>query len=348
MVLALIMGFTTGASAKEYLFEYSKDVDVSGNAELILSNASGKVAISGGPVDKISIAAVKYVRAADPEEAEEVAARVEIKVVKKGNRVSVATNYIRMDDRSRSFWRKIFGSGGDSFGSVEYEITVPMDCRINVENLSGDVTVSDISESVYINAACGNLYVHNIRGEIDLETNSGQTRAAEIEGNISIVSTSSDIIIDSVTGFVDVRSTSGDAVGRSIFGPVTIVQTSGDVDLERILGDAKIKSTSGSIYLEQDSGSVDIVTCSGNIKVKTPLSKGGYYLAETTSGRIYFMVPSTASGSIEMETTSGDIRSEMPLSIKSRSRNRLSGDFGDGGPEIKLKTSSGDIDFGQY
>jgi len=345
--LSLILLYGT-LLAKEYKFEYQKDIDVTGKAELRVSNTAGIIKVTGGPVNKISVHAVKNVRAADPDEAEKVSNHIEIRVSKTGNRVLIATNYIKMTEGSRSIWQKIFGGGEDSFGAVDYDIVVPLDCGLDIENVSGDVTVSDLNEEVYVAATSGNLYVHNIRGKVDLEATSGDIRVAEIGGDIRISAISSDVRVDSITGAIDIRSTSGNTSGRRIFGSMAISETSGDVELEDLTGDIRVKSTSGKITARQDSGSVDIVTNSGDVDLESSIYSGGNYYVESGSGRIYFAVPSTSSGSVDMQTISGDIRSDMPMTVKSRSSTRLQGDFGKDGPEIILKTQSGDISFGQY
>lgn len=342
---ALLCGM---AWAKEYRFEYQKEIEISGKEGLNLSNTSGTVRIVGGPVDKVSIHAIKNVRATDADEAEKVAGHIEIKVSKTGNNIVVKTNYLKMNEGSVSFWDKIFGAGGDSFGSVDYDIVVPLDYRADVENISGDVTVSDLNKEIFINTTSGNLHVHNIRGTVNLESVSGDIRIAEIGGNIKISAISSDVQIDSIAGTIDIRSTSGNTTGSRIFGAIAISQTSGDIKLEDITGNIRVKSTSGKVYVRQDSGSVDIVTYSGDVDMRTAIFADGDYYVETGSGHILFSVPATSSGSINIETISGDIQSDMPLTIKVRSRNKFQGDFGEKGPEINLKTLSGDISFGQY
>jgi hypothetical protein len=349
LILAFIMfAWPITLNAGEYKFEYHKDIEVTANAELMISNTSGAVEIKGAPVDRIVIDAVKSVKATDAAEAEEVARHIDIKVKKSGNRVSIITSYIKMDDRSRSFFERLFGAGGDSFGSVDYEIKVPMDCTIEIDNLSGEILVSEVNKPVYVSATSSDMHLHTIRGSIEIEGISGNIKIAEIEGDVDINATSSDIKIDSITGKIDIHATSGSATGRNIWGAISLAQTSGDVYLERLIGEIRVKSISGSIYLEQDSGSIDIVTQSGNIEIKTqPYNECKYY-AESNSGRIYFAVPATSSGNLNIETISGDISTEMPITIRSKTRNRLLGGFGESGPGINLKTSSGDITFGQY
>ena len=58
-------------------------------------------------------------------------------------------------------------------------------------------------------------------------------------------------------------------------------------------------------------------------------------------------LPENASFSLDIKTTSGDIRTTFPVTIdgsSDRGRNSLLGNVGTGGPDIKIKTVSGDVD----
>ena len=85
--LIFLMLLVPPAMAGSYSFEYQKNIDVPEKPELIIINTSGRIEIKGSPDQAISISAIKNVRAADPEEAEEVAEHVEIKVNQSDRRV---------------------------------------------------------------------------------------------------------------------------------------------------------------------------------------------------------------------------------------------------------------------
>lgn len=309
-VIALAVGQSVRADSFD--FEYQKNIDVSKPAELEIINTEGNIKIEGAPVDRITISAIKHVRATDLAEAEIVADHIEIKAAKNGDKVRLEVRFLKMTRASDSFWKKIFGSGPDSFGSVDFEITVPYYCRIDIDNTTGNISVTNIDN---------NLRVASASGEIDL---------TGIKGEIDIAGTGADIFMKSVEGKADIRTTTG------------------NVDVQYYFGNIKIKSTSGNISLFQEKGAHNLGTYSGDVRVKSELQTTETCRVETETGRINFSVPINASGEIDLETVSGNINTELPLTVKQFSKNKLAGTFGLNGPKIIIESQSGDITLGQY
>ena len=298
--------------ADSFDFEYQKIIDVENKAELELINGSGNVKIEGAAIDQVIISAVKHVRATDLAEAEVVADHIEIKAFKNGDRIRVETRFLKMSRTNDSFWKKLFGSGSDSFGSIDFEISVPYYCKLDIDNTSGTVIINNIDNNIRVTSATGEI---NISG---------------VEGDIDIAGTSSIVFIASLEGDADIRTTTG------------------DIEVSGLFGNLKGKSTSGDIKLYQESGSHIIGTNSGDIRVKTELNTDRECHVETDTGRIYFLVPSSSSGKVKLETISGSINTELPLTVKQFAKNKLNGEFGHNGPKIILETQTGDITLGQF
>jgi hypothetical protein len=345
IVLILLASQANGGS---YSFEYQKNIEVPEKPELIIVNSSGRIEITGTPDQVMSISALKNVRAADPEEAEEVAEHIEIKVNQSGRKVTIKARYLGMSDGSRSFWQKLFGSGPDVFGSVDFTITVPQHCAVDVDNTAGDILISGVAGKIQASGTSGKVVLEDVEGDVFLSSISGDIQILDARGQIDIGAAGSNIELNSVSGSVDIRSTSGDKRGEYISGPVTISQSSGLVDLKYLTGNLRVKSTSGNVYVEQEEGAVDITTHSGKVAVKTELYSEREFFVETTTGSIFFTVPETSSGQVRMETVTGEINTELPLSVSSFSKSKLIGSFGTGGSKISLVTSSGDITLGEY
>jgi putative adhesin len=336
------------AYGDSYEFQYYKTVTIEDDPELTIYNSIGHVTVLGSPTDGVTIEAVKIIRAGDSDEAERLAEFVEIKPKKNGRRLTVETMIHDVEDQSRSFWQKLFGSGRDMFGSVDFVITVPLGCKVFVENRSGNIEVSGVTEAVTIVGGSGNITLASINAAVSIESISGKIEMSEIKGDVSIASGGADIEMTSVTGIIDIRSASGTTVGTYIDGPVKISKTSGHVKIKELNGDIRIKSTSGNIDIVQLDGAIDIQTNAGNVKVSTELFSERGYFVETAVGEIVFRVPETSSGTVNLETLSGSINTELPLTIRTFSKSKLMGDFGGRGPKISLISESGDITLEQY
>lgn len=349
IILFLLIGWVgVSAAAETFPFSYQKNIDIGENPRLILKNKAGAIEITGAAVDNIEISAVKNIKAADQFEAERMAEYIEIKVSKSGDRLTVETVFLENVEGKQSFWTRLLGKNKDVPGSVDFKITVPFDCGVNMDNPEGNSQIAHIENEVYIVNSKGRLVFSHIKGPVFAETISADMNLSDIDGDISLISSGSDMELESITGRIQIKSTSGSVKGRLIDGPIEISSTSGTIEVAELTGDIKITTTSGSVKINQESGGMDITTHDGDVVVAATLDSDRGYFVSTRKGNISFNVPETASGSVKLETKKGGINTELPLIIHSFEKNKLVGDFGAPGPQINLSTESGDITLGLY
>ncbi len=347
-LLTILVLVSAEISAKSFRFDYQKNIEMPGEVELVISNSYGNITITGAPVNTVTIDAVKNVRAADQEEAERIADHIEIKAKRQNRRISLQTNYLRLSGRASSFWEKFLGSGEDSFGDVDFDITVPIECGVDIDNISGAITITGVAGDVTVVGSSDSITVEDLTGNLEIECTSGNVKITNLRGQLNISSGASNMELNSITGAVKIHSTSGNKTCSYISGPMVLSQTSGKVELKSMNGDLRIKSSSGNIRVEQESGAVDITTYTGSVIVKTELYSDKNSFVKTSSGNIIFTIPELSSGSVNLETVSGEIKTEIPMSIESLSKKKMTGKFGKNGPKISLITSSGDITIRQY
>ena len=299
--------------AKEFGFDYQRIVTTGPEAEVSLSYLSGNLTVIGGDEDDVIIDARKRIDAVNMDEAQIAADHVEIKVDQREERVEIAANYLRMRNRSQSFWKKVLGTGGqDSYGEVDWTIRVPRHCRLSVVNTSGRIEISHLI------------------------------------GTVEVRSSASEVFLTSIEGSIRVENSTGAVIGELLFGPLDIRQVAGRIDLKFLEGDVRIKSSTADISVSQDNGSLDLTTASGNVDIQTNLDSSRDYFVATESGHIHLMIPETSSGNLRIESQTGDIKTEIPITIKSMSHKQVEGTFGFGGVKINLTSVSGDVTVAQF
>jgi DUF4097 and DUF4098 domain-containing protein YvlB len=350
MIMGAVLVMWAGpAAAKTYTFDYQKIIDTPERIELTLNNITGNVTVRAHDQNSLRIDAVKRINADSKEEATIIADHIQINVQETSGHFTIEPYYMRIHDRSPSFWEKLLGRSGDeSYGRVDFEILVPVQCSPTLTNTSGDIGVFGIRGNVEISGTSGDVKINDVFGDCDIATTSGKIDLADIEGNMRINATGSDVSFYSLVGDVDFRNTSGNTSGEYVRGDVTMSQTTGNVRLEHIEGDVRVKSVSGAIRVQQEYGALDISTHSGDVAVRTELNSPKDYFVETVSGSIELLVPETAGGEVKLESSSGAIDTKVPIAIESFSRTRISGRFGTGGPLLHLATSSGDITLAEF
>ncbi len=335
-------------NGKEFRYDYQKNIDIGEKARLEISNEYGNITVNAEPARRITINAVKHVRAVDQTEAENVAEHIEINANKRGDLVTLKVRYINLSGQGGSFWDKLLGTGEDSFGSVDFDIIVPIDCQVEIDNKSGTVTVSKITGKIKIIGSSEVITLSDIEGDIEISAISGNIGINNVSGSIDISSGGADINLIAINGNIDIHSTSGKKTGTDLAGVVSISQTSGKVELKNLEGDLRLKSTSGSVDVEQRSGAVDITTYTGHVTIKSDFYTDKDSYIETSSGNVVFEIPEMSTGSVKFETISGDINADVPMAIKSLSKSKLVGDLGGNGSRISVVTSTGNITLKQF
>lgn len=336
-------------AGKTYQYEYQKIVNVEPTLELTINNANGNVIVTTNNENKLKVEAVKKIHADSKEEADMVSDHVQISVTAAEGHFTIEPQFLRIHDRSPSFWEKLLGKSGEpSYGSVDFVISVPVDCNADIYNSAGDIEVAGIRGKLALSNAGGDVSARDILGELDIITTSAKISLTDIEGSVRINATGSKISFFSVNGDFEIKNSSGETTGEYLIGDLVLTQTVGGIDLKHIEGDIRIKSTSGDISIGQDFGALDIANESGDIIIKTELNSSRDYYVETVSGSIKFVVPEDSSGRITMEVGSGNIDTRIPIAIDSFSKKRIAGSFGSNGPKISLATESGDIILAEF
>jgi hypothetical protein len=261
LAVVAIVSLFASVGATEYTFDYQKTLDVSEPVELSLYVVKGNVVVKGGAEDQIIIEAVKTVAGSNREEAEEVADHIEIKVREDGSSVNVETNYLKMINRSSSFWSKIFGgSGSNSYGSVNFTVTVPTRTSVSIMCLDGQVELSSLEGEILVENSSGSSRGEYLFGPVTLIQETGEIELNWIEGDIKIKSASSKISIIQVRGSIDLSTSAG------------IVNIQTELDSPK---NYYVETTSGSIVFSvptSSSAMLDIETQSGEIRTEVPIT----------------------------------------------------------------------------
>lgn len=246
--------------AAEFTFEYQRIIEAEAPVALHLSLVRGNVYISGGEDGRLIIEAVKIVRATDEDEAEEVADHIEIKVDVSSDNVHVNTNYLKMLSRSPSFWQKVLGAGSDSYGRVDYTITLPVKSSVEINSMAADIELSSIEGEIRIDNTAGSTRGEFLFGPVTVRQPQGKIDLQWIEGDIRIKSSSSKITIKQVRGAIDLSTSSG------------------DVNIQTELAsprDYSVETTTGAITFsipEAASGLLSIATQAGEIQTEVPIA----------------------------------------------------------------------------
>jgi hypothetical protein len=198
--------------------------------------------------------------------------------------------------------------------SVNYEITVPADTTIRSHTGSGDQLIEGTHGNLDLQTGSGDVKLTNVTGEIHLQTGSGDIRAHQVAGAVRGGTGSGDVEIEE--------------------------KGAGDIDMHTGSGNITARGVQGSFHGEAGSGDI---TAEG--------TQSGSWEIHTGSGNVHVRLPANAAFDADISTSSGtvDVGAPIEMTVQGRvgdSHKQIRGKVRGGGPLLRVRTGSGDINIG--
>jgi DUF4097 and DUF4098 domain-containing protein YvlB len=283
--------------------EFHRTLEVTAGAALSIGNIAGDIVVEGGPGSSIVIEAVKSVD--DPDDADLLRA-VEIQVSQVGNRVRVSTEHTGMGGRGHKHRR-----GGDV--SVSYRVKVPEATEVEIQSVSGNVTLASVDGLATVQSVSGNVRVTDV---------SELSEAQAVSGDVEVT-----------------RARSGRRM--------EIESVSGEVRVQEVeASELSVSSVSGDVLLRGvSSRGASLESVSGDLEYTGTIAASGRYDFQSHSGDVVLTLADQVGFQLEASTFSGEIESDFTLKNAARDEDgrSLSAVAGDGSAIIEASTFSGDI-----
>ena len=208
--------------------------------------------------------------------------------------------------------------------SISYDVTVPMDTRVQSRSGSGSQAISDLA------------------GPVDVVTGSGSVKLRAIQGDVRASTGSGSVQIDDVGGFFG-RTGSGGIRASQVRGAVDARAGSGHLAVTQV-GEADVTVETGSGGIEVSGARRALHARAGSGSIELEGRPAGDWRVETGSGGIRIDFPDDSAFALNVRTGSGSINTTHPLTVVgSVSRNRVTGTVRGGGANVDLSTGSGSV-----
>ncbi len=146
---------------------------------------------------------------------------------------------------------------GDS-PRINITIKAPKHLLLDIEDDSGNTTVSNFSGDVVIEDDSGDLVVKNISGNLKINDDSGDLLVSDIGGNVEINDDSGDMTVTNIGGRLDIEDDSGDLTVKKVKGLVIVDDGSGSIDINQVGGLKIIDAGSGGLNVKGVEGNFEI------------------------------------------------------------------------------------------
>ena len=250
---------------------------------LRVRNVSGETTITAaGAPGEIRVVARKRVSASSEDRAKRLLQNLEVRMEKRGDELLVEPH---LYEQERG-WLDLFR--GKRF-RVDFEITVPQECAVDAQTVSGE------------------LSVEGVRGPVEIQTVSGDVRLEDLQGPMRLKSVSGDVDCRRYVGHLEGNTVSGDLTFAGTHLRSSQIHTvSGDVDFDGRLDARKehrFKTISGDIELAlaEPDVTIDYRTASGDIECELPAR------IMRRGRKEYSVVVGGGHGHVGVKTVSGDL-----------------------------------------
>ena len=288
-------GFDPGDFAKNFMKDFVSDATgdsytETANAEFLFDhmprlrvrNLSGETKIRTGDGGKVTVVATKRVTASSEDRAKRLLQNLEIRMDKHGDELSIEPH---LYEQERS-WVDLFR--GKRF-RVDFDITVPPECAIDAQTVSGDLSVS------------------GVRGPEEIQSVSGDVRVEDAQGPLRLKSVSGDVNIRRYVGHAEGNTVSGDVSLDAVrLRSLQFSSVSGDVSVKGVLESARahrFKTISGDVDLSlvEPDLLVEFKTASGDLESEIPSR------VERENRKEFKVSLGSARGHVVVKTVSGDL-----------------------------------------
>jgi len=219
---------------------------------------------------------------------------------------------------------------------VSLSARVPRGQRLRAESGSGCVELKGAAGDAFLETGFGDVKVFGLRGEyLRARTSSGTVQIEDVEaGTIEIDTAFGDVRLEKVKGDLDVQAGSGDVVLVDFAKGSCELQTGfGDIDARGSFHELSAKTSSGRVGVLAEPGST----------IARP------WTLRSSFGDVELRVPQKFDCDVFAETSFGSVTSDVAVREEGkRSDQRMSGEIGDGGNRVTLRTSSGDVRIRAY
>ncbi|MFZ5497338.1 MAG: DUF4097 family beta strand repeat-containing protein [Verrucomicrobiota bacterium] len=253
-----------------------KTFSVQPGGRLQASTQGGDIVIHTSDQPQVQVTVRQVIRASTEAEADELLAKLTLKLEQSGNDVTIDSRYERQ------------GPGGWFRNwppvNVSFEVTVPRQFNLDLGTSGGDITVASLAGEVRARTSGGDLKFDRIDGDLDAGTSGGDITLNEGTARAKLHTSGGDISVDRAGGPTEVSTSGGDISLNSVVRLVRASTSGGDVRAAitgPIREDTMLSTSGGNVDVQvaPDTGfHLDASTSGGDVRadgITITLEKGG-------------------------------------------------------------------------
>ena len=274
-------------------------------------------------------------------------------------------------DQRASKMQPIFSTQGNNLvldvpqvdqGQADLTIEMPHGAGVSVSSDHGDVRVNELRGGVTITARKGDVDLTGIDGAVLAQVNNDDSSvsAKSVTGSLTVEGRAGDISLSNIDGAVMLQ---GDFFGTThaeqINGPLRFetsrtkfatARVDGELEIEsgnlqgnKLLGPVTLTTRNRTIELDDVSGPVTVSNRNGAIAV-TNAAPVAPVTITNEHGSVDLGLPERGGFNLDVQARNGDLENDFALQSQDEGEtHRLNGKVGNGGPQIRVEATDGDV-----
>jgi DUF4097 and DUF4098 domain-containing protein YvlB len=313
LVSALFAVCVPGAKAEEDVI--TRTFPAKAGGKLTMNVDRGSIHVTTSDSDRVQVRITRELKSASTAEAKKVFEQHKIELTSTANEVKIEAKAPEKFSSFRNPFSRL---------QVDYTIAIPRRFDVNLNTAGGHIEVGDLEGKAVLRSSGGNLTVGLLKGPLKAHTSGGHITLTRVEGD------------------ADVDSSGGNLRLGEIDGNLLAHTSGGHITLEKNKGSINASTSGGNIEVNDANGPVNARTSGGHVTAHLNAQPASDCSLKTSGGNIEVLLAANLALDVDARTGGGRVNSDFPGAMN-KEKTRLSAKLNEGGPELILDTSGGNI-----
>jgi DUF4097 and DUF4098 domain-containing protein YvlB len=292
-----------------------KSFPVKSGGQLSIDSDFGSIKVESSGTNEVEVKVVQEFRGLDQDEIDEFLKDFKVDFEHTGNNVQIIAKYRR--SRRGNMWDKV---------RIKFKVNIPKKFDVDLNTSGGSISVANLEGDVKTHTSGGSLSFGHIAGPVTGKTSGG---------SISLQSSTQDAYIQTSGGSITIGEIGGDLDAKTSGGSITVRKAEGEVN---------VSTSGGSISVDEVRGVIDASTSGGSVTAHISRQPRKDCRLKTSGGTVTVYMDKDIGVYLDAKSSSGRVDCDFDILMKgSTEKHWLRGEINEGGPDLYLRTSGGNI-----
>ncbi|WP_066506684.1 DUF4097 family beta strand repeat-containing protein [Abyssisolibacter fermentans] len=216
---------------------------------------------------------------------------------------------------------------------------------IDVKNSYGDIEISNISDDVKLSNRHGKITVNNVKGKVNVSNEYGEIKLEELQ-DVNVTSLHESVYVSNIKGSLKIDSKYAEITVARVDKDVEINTNNEDVKIEDVNGSCKITNKHGDITAVNLKKAVDIDNSNGLIDIRFDDINHSLVRINNKHGNVDFSINENQGGQLLFYTNRNivDFLNETELNVQREDNKQIvNKTINDDKAKFDIKVINGDI-----